>query len=563
MLEEGDQDFKVNEHDLINYPREWQICVRRKNLEDETSEKMGRNLYAILKLDMKDVRKQSPEEQDKMIRKAYHKQMLIFHPDHNPNADNHICQEIIMAYSILGDREKRASYHLTDYSGGWLSKSRWKAIFKPEAHGRHEGLKRVGLLLFSAVCVVGGVAITVLTGGLGLPILIVGNIIAGGLIGGSIQGAFRTISYDSIKNGVELKKYAKSFGIGAALGAIGGIATAGVTMAIIGTGNTAVAIAEAAVSDLIASGAASGSINGALASVSNDMDSILVDGKKKKLAHIGKNALAGAAIGAGVKMIGVGCLKLVAKLKFVEKVEGEAIEKTWDEATAETVNDVFVSSVCSSMCQSVEQPSFFSSDAPKNAENTPQSDSESAPESDSETAPESDSESAPESDSVSAPESFYFYSESAPESDSESAPESDSVSAPKSDSENAPESDSESAPEREDVELRYICKEAWFSRMVVEHSGETFYRDGGNSIMKIPRNTSKVKVRFQVMRGPKIWCDVKKYNREKKCWCKPTVPHIFNFDVPITYTFTLEGSLYFEAVMKVTDQHYHEVNIME
>ncbi|XP_028417108.1 uncharacterized protein LOC114541367, partial [Dendronephthya gigantea] len=262
MLEEGDQDFKVNEHDLINYPREWQICVRRKNLEDETSEKMGRNLYAILKLDMKDVRKQSPEEQDKMIRKAYHKQMLIFHPDHNPNADNHICQEIIMAYSILGDREKRASYHdLTDYSGGWLSKSRWKAIFKPEAHGRHEGLKRVGLLLFSAVCVVGGVAITVLTGGLGLPILIVGNIIAGGLIGGSIQGAFRTISYDSIKNGVELKKYAKSFGIGAALGAIGGIATAGVTMAIIGTGNTAVAIAEAAVSDLIASGAASGSIN--------------------------------------------------------------------------------------------------------------------------------------------------------------------------------------------------------------------------------------------------------------------------------------------------------------
>ncbi len=111
--------------------------------------------------------------------------MLLFHPDRNQDlADSHICQEIIMAYSTLGDREKRAVYHdLTDYSGGWLSKSRWKAIFKPEAHGKNEKWKRIGLLVFSAACIVGGVAMTVATGGFALPVAIAGNIAAGASIG--------------------------------------------------------------------------------------------------------------------------------------------------------------------------------------------------------------------------------------------------------------------------------------------------------------------------------------------------------------------------------------------
>ena len=107
-------------------------------MEDEASFESGRNFYTMLRLDMKEVRKKSLEEQDAIIRKAYKKQMLLFLPDRNPDAPDgvHMCQEITMAYGILGDRKKRALYHdMTDYREGWLSRSRWKAIFKPEAHG--------------------------------------------------------------------------------------------------------------------------------------------------------------------------------------------------------------------------------------------------------------------------------------------------------------------------------------------------------------------------------------------------------------------------------------------
>ena len=211
--------FDCNVEDLSEYPEERQICIRRKNMEDETSFEDGRNLYAILKLVMKEVRKHPLEEQDKIIIKAYRKQMLIFHPDRNPDsADSHICQEIVMAYSILGDHEKRAKYHdLTDYSGGWLSKSRWKAIFKPEAHGSNERKKRIGLLAFNSVMFAGGIAISIFTGGLALPALISIKLLASSfLVGGAIAGARKVISYDTIQNGVDVKKCAKNFAIGGA-----------------------------------------------------------------------------------------------------------------------------------------------------------------------------------------------------------------------------------------------------------------------------------------------------------------------------------------------------------
>ncbi len=151
-VKDGTDDNGIaHEEKLSKYPEERQIAIRRKNLKDETSWEYGRDLYGILKLNMKEVRgKKTEEEQNEIIKKAYRKQMLLFHPDRNPDlADSHISQEITMAYSILGDPEKRALYHdLTDYSGGWLSKSRWKAIFKPEAHGSNEKWKRSGLLVF-------------------------------------------------------------------------------------------------------------------------------------------------------------------------------------------------------------------------------------------------------------------------------------------------------------------------------------------------------------------------------------------------------------------------------
>ncbi len=329
-VKDGTDDNGIaHEEKLSKYPEERQIAIRRKNLEDETSWEYGRDLYGILKLNMKEVRKKKKEEQDEMIKKAYRKQMLLFHPDRNPElADSHICQEITMAYSILGDPKKRALYHdLTDYSGGWLSKSRWKAIFTPEAHGSNEKWKRIGLFVFSAALVAGGIAISICTAGLGIPAFFCGNAAAGALIGGAIQGAFRVASYDSIENGVKVKKYAQSFAIGAALGAAAGGACAGITSAILGIENTVAAIAEAGAGELVGSGAATGSVNGFLSSVSSDIDSIVVDGESKSLADVATHALRGAAIGSTIGIIFSGAAKVEAKFKELGKTKSETIKQ--------------------------------------------------------------------------------------------------------------------------------------------------------------------------------------------------------------------------------------------
>ena len=343
--------FGCNVEDLSEYPEERQICIRRKNMEDETSFEYGRNLYAILKLDIKEVRKHTPEEQDKIIRKAYHKQMLIFHPDRNPDsADSHICQEIVMAYSILGDREKRAKYHdLTDFNGGWLSKSRWKAIFKPEAHGSNESKKRIGLLVFSAVMLAGGLAITICTGGLGLPAFFCGNIAAGLLIGGSIQGAFRVASYDSIQKGVSVKNYAKSFAIGAVVGAAGGAACSGIASAILGVESTVLSVAEAGAGELVGSGAATGATNGALASISSDVDSAVVDGESKCVGEVVVNAIKGAVVGSSVGMVCSGISKAEVKIRTMVKGEVKGLEGKMSgahECIEHTVTPTIVGAPC-------------------------------------------------------------------------------------------------------------------------------------------------------------------------------------------------------------------------
>ncbi len=327
-VKDGTDDNGIpHEEKLSKYPEERQIAIRRKNLEDETSWEYGRDLYGILKLNMKEVRKKKKEEQDEMIKKAYRKQMLLFHPDRNPDlADSHICQEITMAYSILGDPEKRALYHdLTDYSGGWLSKSRWKAIFTPEAHGSNEKWKRIGLLVFSAALVAGGIAISITTAGLGTLAFFSGSIAAGALFGGGVQGAFRVVSYDSIENGVKVKKYAQSVAIGAALGAAAGGACAGVTSAILGIQNTVAAIAEAGAGELVGSGAATGSVNGFLSSVSSDIDSIVVDGESKSFAHVTINALKSAAVGSGIGILCAGVAKPEAKVRGGSRLKSERI----------------------------------------------------------------------------------------------------------------------------------------------------------------------------------------------------------------------------------------------
>ena len=113
----------------------------------------------------------------------------------------------------------------------------------------------------------------------------------------------------------------------------------------------------------------------------------------------------------------------------------------------------------------------------------------------------------------------------------------------------------------------YISTGPWYSRMAVKYTiGNVPYpekfAEGSHSVVEIPGNSSNIEVRFEVMRFIKTWCDVKKYDRKNKTWCKPTVPHVFKFTNPASYTFTLEGDLYYEAVMKITNEHYDDVDLM-
>ena len=116
--------------------------------------------------------------------------------------------------------------------------------------------------------------------------------------------------------------------------------------------------------------------------------------------------------------------------------------------------------------------------------------------------------------------------------------------------------------------ITYICKGPYFSRMIVEYSDKEGKNppktvEGSGSKVKIPAHARDIKVRFQNQRFIGTWRDVKKYDRNKKCWCEPTEPHVFTFPEPVTRRFTLEGSLYYVAVMKITNEFDKDLDIME
>ena len=87
--------------------------------------------------------------------------------------------------------------------------------------------------------------------------------------------------------------------------------------------------------------------------------------------------------------------------------------------------------------------------------------------------------------------------------------------------------------------------------------------EGSGSQVNVPGNATHLSVKFENMRFVKTWCDVKKYDRYKKCWIKPTVPHVYTFSTPVSCTFTLQGNLFYVAVMKVTDEYYNDWDIMD
>ena len=489
---------EVVENDLSECPQELLLCARQNNKDDVTrTTEEGRDLYVILDIDIKEVRKKSKEEQDAMIKKAYHKKMLLYHPDRNPDvADSSICQEIIMAYSILGDREKRARYHdITDYNGGWLSISRWKALFKPEAHGSGETLKRIGLLFFSAGLTACGVFLSAMVPG--LPVLVgIGSAVLGSAtVGAGINGAITLVDFETINKGVNFDKVLKSCAIGGCFGVLAGGSALGIAASSVG--EICLPLGRMVVSGQLVKLAATGTTAGALSSVSSDVNKVVVEGKDVSLKKAAGNAIKGAVIGGVAGAAGGMFTKGVSKASAAaEKVEGKGIKKA---------GKLLVG-------KAVKHADLLGKAAEKTGKEA------------------------------------LNYGVTVAEEKLQTQPEKKVITAGRT--------------------ITYICNEPYFSRMIVEYSD----KEGKNRSITVEESGSKVempayarhiKVRFQNQRFIGTWCDVKKYDRKKKCWCKPTKPHVFTFPEPVTRTFTLEGSLYYVAVMKITNEWHKELDIME
>ena len=290
------ESLYVVEGDLALYPEQKQICLRKLQGDEELKVTSGgRNLYEILGLDMATVRKMSKEEQKEAIRRGYYTQIRRWHPDNNCG-DDEIAKEIILTYKILEDEALRARYNnLADYDGGWLSWSRYKAIFKPECVNEEQKKayrKRMCMFALSLLITAAGIGLTVGTAGLAAPALVaVGAVFGGGLIGGGFQSLQHTLNQRAIVDECLAKEWLMKAGIGFLGGAAAGGAAAGFTAAI-----AAFELAAITAGQYIGVGAATGSTGGVAISIASDVGRKFVDGEQITLKQVVRHAVVSGLI---------------------------------------------------------------------------------------------------------------------------------------------------------------------------------------------------------------------------------------------------------------------------
>ena len=552
---------KVEEKDLSEYPQERQVYVRRKNMENGISVDCGRNLYEILQLNMKEVRGKKLEEQNEMIKKAYHRAMRRWHPDRNPEVvDDHICKEINVAYDILRDPEKRARYNnAADYNNGWLSASRWKSIFRPECHTKKqkkEYRKRMLLMLLSGGLVISGAIGTFLTGGVAAPVAIVFKVLASSLISGGFGSALRTISREAIKCGFDLKKYFISLAFDAIVGALTGGVGHGIAGALEGIGD--------AVLEYVTGGAATQAVGEFISLVFRKIESILVSGKDVSWKELLGHPIAGRLIGGKVGVAGgaVGST-LGATAGNVDDDEGEKSGERIDEKNSGSENGEENPSPskrnCKSLRSALEESKQDEPGQGEREQDQPEQDEAKQeepkkeepklekPEQD-ETKQDETEQEEPEKDEV---EEIFIFDPNFDEEENEIPTE-------------AP---FEYFTTENIGRIRYLSEGPWVSKMIVEYVNDQRKKVqkeviGSGKSIELPETARDVQVRFQVMRFPGKWCDVKKYDRINKCWCKPAKRHNFKYETSVIRTFTIGGPLYYEAVIKVTGEFYDDLDEM-
>ncbi|XP_028403311.1 uncharacterized protein LOC114526019 isoform X2 [Dendronephthya gigantea] len=542
----GDDKLDVDVEDLELEQR--QICLRRQNMKEEVSASGNKNLYEILCLNMKEVRKKPVEEQTIMIKKAYRSQLLRWHPDKNPeNGDNAVCQEIIFAYNILKDPEARAAYNnVADYDKGWCSKARWRAIFKPERYSdeqKKQYRKRMGLLFLSTLLIAGGFGLTFLTAGMAAPVVLGITIGSAALMGGGISSGLRTINRESIKNGCSFKHYFISLIIGVFGGAAIGAGVAGIAAFLGGAAKLAFKAAQLSLERQISLKIVGSCFRGFVNSLTSNLDAIFSGGQKMTwkqfLCHVLMNAIAGGIAGAS------GGLTENMLEGAVSAEEAAIAFEAFSSNVCDGVEDVtaaavegFGTAVIEGLDSDVENKPFvdrikkFANQAAltvaihvaKNGFKTIKK----------------------AVDKVKCTKGNGCLDES-----KRTVQIDQPIPQPKCLTYNK-------------HKMKYISKGIWCSKMIVKYvvdgKKKKFEGEGSGSLIWIPYNATNIKVSFEVMRAPGVWCDVKEYDRFKKCWIKPTKTHIFEYDTPVARTYTLDGNLYYEAVMNVTADSNDDIN---
>ena len=502
--------LEIVEDNLAKYPREKKECLRKMQRDKELeSHGGGRNLYNILRLDMEQVRAMSKEEQDEEIRTAFIRELRLWHPEFSDDGDEEIVREVIMAYDILQDREKRARYHnMADYDSGWLSVKRFKAVFWPECETMEQRLawlKRMGLLALSVGLTVGGIVGVVLTAGFSSPWFVTS--IVGGLH--SLQ---ESISKEAIADGCDVKKWLMKTGIGYLLAAIPGGAAIGVAL----LESTALKVGE-----FLVCRAAIGALGGALPTLISDASKKIVDGQDVTWCKAMRHAAVAATSGAVAAVTGLAVTRAMAKYKAA--------------SVSATAEGAIGDPACS-------QPSEVKRLAHKSASPLAAQSAKVV----IEAAADGIEKHLEDSVEYGIPDEFFL----------------DDLGLTQEWRDVVAKAISE---EMFDGRVRYISRGFWVSKMIVSFfvNGEEITESvrGSGKYINIPFNARKIKVRFKVWRPP--WGDILKYDRFQKCWCRPYEAHVFQYETPPIRTFTICGLiLRWEKVMSVTDEHHNETNEM-
>ena len=301
------EDLRLTEGKLEDFPSEKRVCLRKLQRDKELNTTSGkRNLYAILGLDMDQIRHMPREEQKEAIKKGFREQIKRWHPDKN-FGDEDIAKEIIMAHEVLLDDEMRARYHNeADYDKGWLSPSRWRAIFNPErftVEQKETYEKRMIMFALSLGITIGGIVLTAVTAGLAAPAVVtVGGVLGSAMIGAGLQSLQHTVNEKSVATEeCDITKWLVKDGIGFVLGAVIGLAAVGITAGVAGLGKSAMESTAVKMGQYIKIGAGTGAAGGAVSSVASDAGRKFVDGEevtlKQAVCHVALSAFIGAVAG--------------------------------------------------------------------------------------------------------------------------------------------------------------------------------------------------------------------------------------------------------------------------